>query len=466
MSINIEHIASQIKGLTQDSRAVEDGFLFAAFPGEKFDGRDFIERAVEAGASHILAPTGTNAPDGAELIEANNPRLTFAQLACVFYGAQPEIIAAVTGTNGKTSVVSFLDQLWRAAGANSRSLGTLDGKMTTLETTALHKELSHLCAAGTTHLAMEASSHGLDQCRMHGVKVNVAAFTNLSRDHLDYHGDMKSYLEAKAKLFSEVLDAKGTAVLNADIPEFETLKTICEQRGIKVIDYGRSAKYIRLIERSPRARDQVLALGVKDNPCTVDLPLVGEFQAMNALCALGMAIASNEEKTEIYLEALEHIKGAKGRLQIISGHPKGAGIYIDYAHTPDALENVLTALRPHTKGRLTCVFGCGGDRDHGKRPQMGEVASRLADDVIVTDDNPRSEDPAQIRMDILNAAPRATEIAGRAEAITCAIQNLAVGDVLVIAGKGHEQGQIIKDTILPFDDAEEAVKTIKALGKG
>lgn len=463
--IDPKTLAGQIKGLTQDSRKVQAGFLFAAFPGNNADGRDYIKSAIDSGATYILAPNGSEKIEGAEYVFHENPRLYFAQLASAFYGEQPSNIAAVTGTNGKTSVVSFLEQLWKAGGNKSTSLGTLGGKMTTLETLALHEELTKCAKSGITHLAMEASSHGLDQCRMHGANVKVAGFTNLSRDHLDYHGDMEAYFAAKLKLFKEVLDPCGTAVLNADIPEFETLRAACTARGVKVIDYGHNAHDIRLIARSLSSVGQTLAIGINDHPYTITLPLVGEFQAMNALCALGMAMALNSKKTEIYLETLEYIKGAAGRLQAIKGHPRGAGIYVDYAHTPDALENVLTALRPHTRGQLVCVMGCGGDRDHGKRPQMGDIATKNADVTIVTDDNPRSEDPSVIRSEILAAAPGAIEIADRAKAIESAILGLEDGDLLVIAGKGHEQGQIVGNQTLPFDDVEVANKAIQSLKK-
>jgi UDP-N-acetylmuramoyl-L-alanyl-D-glutamate--2,6-diaminopimelate ligase len=456
---------NQINGLTQDSRRVEQGFLFAAIKGEKSDGHDYIQTAIHNGATHILASEGTDVPDGITLITDKNPRQKFAEIAAAFYRTQPESIAAVTGTNGKTSIVSFVEQLWRAAGHKATSLGTLNGNMTTLETVALHQELAAQVAKGTTHLAMEASSHGLDQCRLHGARVNVAGFTNLSRDHLDYHGDMNGYLAGKLKLFSEVLESGGTAVLNADIPEFVHLKAACEARNIRIIDYGTKARAITLRSSTPLAHGQTLELEIFGRPHTIILPLVGGFQAMNALCALGMVLAGDMDAEDIDVKALEHIEGAKGRLQAVTGHPQGAGIYVDYAHTPDALENVLSALRPHTQGQLYCIMGCGGDRDTGKRPLMGEISTRLADVTIVTDDNPRSEDPSAIRADILKAAPNAIEIGDRAQAIAHAIEMLQKGDVLVIAGKGHEQGQTFKDHTAPFDDVEQAQKSLQTLHK-
>ncbi len=448
---------STLKGITQDSRKVEAGYLFAAIKGEKVDGRDYILKAIESGATYILAEEGTPAHKGATLITSPNPRRALAQLAAQFYPDQPNLVAAVTGTNGKTSVVSFLEHLWRAAGYKSASLGTLSGNMTTLETVALHEELQKQSKSGVTHMAMEASSHGLEQCRIHGVNVHVAGFTNLTRDHLDYHGTMDAYCAAKRKLFSEVLASDGVAVLNADVAEYPELKAAFKGR---IISYGQAGQDLRMIERSLTPHGQVLALGVNGQPFTLSLPLVGHFQAMNALCALGMAMAYAPDKFEIFLETLEHINGAPGRLQSVKGHPEGAGVYVDYAHTPDALENVLNALRPHTEGRLICVFGCGGDRDTGKRPQMGKISMRLADITIVTDDNPRSEEPASIRSDILSQADGAIEIEGRKAAIQKAVDLLRKGDILVIAGKGHEQGQIFKDHTEPFDDVAVAASAI------
>lgn len=452
-----------LSGLTQDSRAVKPGYLFAAFPGEKHDGRDYIEAAIKAGASAILAPEGTEIQGDVTLLTDENPRKAFAHIVADFYAAQPETIAAVTGTNGKTSIVSFLEQLWNVANFKSASLGTLSGKMTTLDPVSLHEELAAKTKAGITHLAMEASSHGLDQYRLDGARVQVAGFTNLSRDHLDYHEDMDSYLAAKKRLFSEVLECGGTAVLNADVPEFEALKTSCESRNIRVIDYGYKAHDITLLSAKPLAHGQNLNIQLFGQEHAITLPLVGDFQAMNALCALGMALAGDMEDEELFLEAIQNLEGAPGRLQSITGHPEEAGIYVDYAHTPDALETVLKALRSHTKGRLVCLFGCGGDRDKGKRPLMGKAAAELADVVIVTDDNPRSEDPATIRTEILKATPSAEEIGDRRSAIREAVAELKSGDVLLIAGKGHEQGQIFADRTEDFDDAQEVRSAIEYL---
>ncbi|MCB9982492.1 MAG: UDP-N-acetylmuramoyl-L-alanyl-D-glutamate--2,6-diaminopimelate ligase [Rhodospirillales bacterium] len=453
---------SQIKGLTADSRAVKPGWLFAALPGVKADGRDFITDAVARGASAILAPEGADVPSNVELITASNPRKVFAHLAADFYARQPEHIVAVTGTNGKTSVVSFAEQLWKKLGQRGESLGTLKGGMTTPDPVSLHAQLAELADAGVTHLAMEASSHGLDQYRLDGVRLEAAGFTNLSHDHLDYHGDMENYLQSKTRLFAELLPESGVAVLNADVPEFPVLEKTCDERGVKIVSYGRAGHDLKLISTRPDGQGQKLELGVLGAHKDVRLPLVGEFQVMNVLCALGLVIACDPNHKERYIEALERLEGVPGRLQCIPGHPKGA-VYVDYAHTPDALENVLTALRPHTRGDLVCVLGCGGERDKNKRPVMGAIAAAHAERVIVTDDNPRNEDPSAIRAAIRAAAPNAREIADRREAIKQALSELETGDVLVIAGKGHEQGQIFADRTERFDDAEEAGKAIAYL---
>jgi UDP-N-acetylmuramoyl-L-alanyl-D-glutamate--2,6-diaminopimelate ligase len=398
-------------------------------------------------------------------------------LAAQFYGRQPETIVAVTGTNGKSSTVHFVRQIWEVLGHRAASLGTLGiegagvkraGSMTTPDPVTLHAELATLAQEGITHLAMEASSHGLDQYRLDGVRVKAAGFTNLSRDHLDYHKDMEGYRAAKARLFAEILEPGGTAVLNADVPEYEALKHLCEERGVRVIGYGRAAggSGLHLVSLEPLPNGQAIEVEIEGVTEKFTLPLIGEFQAMNALCALGLVIAEHPDDAAYIHEAvkaLEALKPAPGRLQPVSGHPSGAAVYVDYAHTPDALSHALGALRPHTAGRLVCLFGCGGDRDHGKRPLMGDVAVKLADRVIVTDDNPRSEDPASIRREILGGAPGALEIEGRAKAIQVALEGLDAGDVLLIAGKGHERGQIFADRTEPFDDVEEAEKAIGRL---
>ncbi len=456
-----------LKGITTDSRQVEAGFLFAALPGAKVDGRDFIDAAIDKGAVAVLAQTGTKiSRDDVVLIEDENPRRRLGLIAAEFYGVQPATIAAVTGTNGKTSVVTFTEQLWRALGKKAASMGTLSGKLTTLDSVSLHKELAAMAARGVTHLALEASSHGLDQCRLAGVKISAAGFTNLSRDHLDYHGTLESYLAAKALLFSDALSSDGTAVLNADVPEYAMLHDAAS--GKNEISYGMAGQEIKLLHANPVGHGQDIALELGGKRYDFTLPLVGKFQTMNALCALGLVMAAdpdNQTRNEKLITALQNLEGVRGRLQPVAGHPQGAGVYVDYAHTPDALENILAALRPHTKGRLFCVFGCGGDRDKGKRPLMGGIAARLADVAIVTDDNPRSEDPAAIRAEIMVGAPGAQEIGDRRRAIGEAINSLREGDVLAIAGKGHEQGQIFKDRTDPFDDVQVASEFIRKLSK-
>lgn len=467
---------SHLQGLTSDSREVRPGYLFAALPGSRADGRTFILDAIQAGASAVLAPAGTMLPPGAAgkvaLITDENPRRRFALMAAEFYGAQPETIAAVTGTSGKTSTVSFARQMWEHLGRKAASLGTLGitapgmesyGALTTPDPAALHAGLADLAAAGVTHLAMEASSHGLDQHRLDGVRVTAAGFTNLSRDHLDYHADMETYLAAKTRLFTEVLAPGGTAVLNADAPESIRIGSAAARAGRKMMTYGAKGADIRIEEIAAVAHGTQLKLLVRRRPVTLALPLVGPFQIWNALCALGLVMAGGVEDMDA-ISALGRLKGVRGRMELIGRLPNGASIYVDYAHKPGALEVVLTALRPHTAGALACVFGCGGDRDSGKRPVMGGIAARLADRVIVTDDNPRTEDAAAIRRQIMAACPGGTEIGDRAEAIDHAIRGLGAKDLLVIAGKGHETGQIVGDTVRPFDDAETARKAIAALG--
>lgn len=469
-----------IEGLTEDSRRVEDGWLFAAFPGTKVDGRRFVEDAVRHGAVAVLSDREIEMPAGAQvaMIESDNPRRTLAQMAARFYDRQPQNVVAVTGTNGKTSTAWFTQQLWEALHIRAASLGTLGIRgleiealrnakltsMTTPDMVSLMAVLADIAASGVDHLAMEASSHGLSQYRLDGVKIRAAAFTNLTRDHLDYHPDMDDYFAAKARLFSTVLMEGGVAVLNADIPEYAALKKICDDREMRIIDYGRKAQTLTLMERTASASGQDLVLSWQGTRYHVTLPLVGEFMVMNALAALGLVLADRPEQIEDLIAALGTLKGAPGRLQFVPGHSKGA-VYVDYAHTPDALENILKSLRPHTQGKLFCVVGCGGDRDPGKRPIMGHLAATLADVAVITDDNPRSEDPAKIRAAMMQGAPGAQEIGDRRSAIEWAVNNMSKGDVLVIAGKGHEQGQIIAGRVEPFDDVEEAGRAIRDLDR-
>ncbi|CAK0748952.1 UDP-N-acetylmuramoyl-L-alanyl-D-glutamate--2, 6-diaminopimelate ligase [uncultured Gammaproteobacteria bacterium] len=465
-----------LTGLTADSRAVRPGMLFAALPGAKADGCGFIADAIARGAVAVLAPTGTRLPavtlPAVMLIEHDQPRLRFAQLAAAFYGRQPRCVVAVTGTNGKTSTVHFARQLWAALGYQAAALGTLgltapgldrSGAMTTPDPVSLHADLACLAEAGFDHLALEASSHGLDQYRLDGVTLAAGGFTNLTRDHLDYHGDMAAYFQAKAALFERVLPAGAAAVLNADSPEFEPLAMIAARRGQRVIGYGFAGRELRVVAVEPLAHGQRLALALFGRRVAVDLPLVGRFQAWNALCALGLVlgagdgVAGDGVDVDAVLAALASLEGVPGRMQLAARHGNGAPVLVDYAHTPDALETVLTALRPHAvRGRLVVVFGCGGDRDRGKRPVMGAIAARLADRVFVTDDNPRGEVPAAIRAEVLAGCPQAEEIGDRAAAIRVAVAGLGVGDVLLIAGKGHEQGQTIGAEVRPFDDVTEA----------
>ncbi|MBI1776970.1 MAG: UDP-N-acetylmuramoyl-L-alanyl-D-glutamate--2,6-diaminopimelate ligase [Proteobacteria bacterium] len=454
-----------VQGLTADSRTVRPGYLFAALPGSHADGRRFIAAAIEHGAGVVLAPTGTELPAearGVVLVTDAEPRRLLAKLAARFYGAQPRTVAAVTGTSGKTSSVDFLRQIWTRLGRRAASIGTLGvirpgrptmSSLTTPDPVLLHETLADLALDGVDHLAIEASSHGLDQYRLDGLVAAAAGFTNLGRDHLDYHPSREAYLAAKRGLFERVLEPKGKAVINADAPESAEIAAICRRRGIGVVGYGASETAdLRLTGRRAETGAQILSLMVSGSSREVRLPLVGAFQAMNALQALGLAIATGAEPAAA-ADALAFIEGVPGRLQLAGRRGNGAEIYVDYAHKPDALEAVLTTLRPHVQGRLWVVFGCGGDRDAGKRPIMGGLAAKLADRVVVTDDNPRSENPAAIRRQVMAGSPAAREIGDRAEAIHYAVAALGPGDVLVVAGKGHEQGQIIGSQVRPFDDA-------------
>ncbi len=458
----------EITGITSDSRKVEKGFLFAALPGVKTNGTEFLREAYEKGAVAAVFPKTAAVPDLPMVgIFADDVRLTLAKMAAAFYAPQPDIVVAVTGTNGKTSTANFTRQIWEFLGKKAACIGTLGvvtndftayGSLTTPDSVTLHKELQNLAKQGYQHTAIEASSHGLEQHRIDGIRVTAAAFTNITRDHLDYHKTMENYLNAKLKLFDRPL-ASQTVVLNADIPEYEQIADYCRSKGLKIIDYGKKASVLKLKESQMDTNGQMLTLEIEGREQTVRLPLAGTFQAMNALCALGLAIASGED-AEQAAAALAELKGAPGRLEFIGERRNGASVYVDYAHTPDALETVLKALRPHTEKRLHVVFGCGGDRDPGKRPQMGAVCNELADVVYVTDDNPRSEDPVLIRSAILPACPKGIDIGSRALAIRTAVAGLEEGDILVIAGKGHETGQLIKGVMHPFDDREEARKAI------
>jgi len=463
----------EITGLSADSRRVRPGFLFAALQGSKQDGRSFVRQAIEAGAAAVLGPPdlqhdtlATSVP----IITDTNPRRQLAHMAARFYSAQPGTIAAVTGTNGKTSVAYFTQQLWNALKHPAAALGTLGlrgpgfsggGSLTTPDPIELHRILASLKQQGIDHLAMEASSHGLTQYRLDGVRVRAAAFTNLTRDHLDYHGDMEQYRAAKRRLFTELLPERGIAVLNAESPEYEGLRGIAEDRSQKVITYGLRSGNVSCQSASPSASGWQLQLRVLGESHAVTFPLPGEFQVANMLCALALVVGCGDKVADAVAQ-VSRMTGVPGRLELAATLDNGASILVDYAHTPDALSAVLTTVRPHVGGRLGVVFGCGGDRDRGKRPEMGRIAAERADFAIVTDDNPRSEKPADIRRAILEACPNAREIGDRREAIAAGIAELSRGDVLVLAGKGHEEGQIVGDEILPFND----VQVVRALVGG
>lgn len=464
-----------IAGLTSDSRAVKPQFLFAALPGANTDGARYIADAARRGACAVLAPPSAAAAAAdahIPLIADDNPRRRYALMAAAFYGAQPETIVAVTGTNGKSSVVSFTRQVWQRLGRRAASMGTLGvcapgfapgPSLTTPDPTDLHKTLAALAKDGIDHLAFEASSHGLDQYRSDGVELSAAAFTNLTRDHLDYHGTEAAYFASKARLFEELLPAGGAAVLNASAAHIDELTEICTRRGHRILSYGVGGSDVALVARERLPNGQSLEIKVLGETHHVETGLVGDFQAENLLCALALAIACGE-CTASAVQALGGVAGVPGRLEQIARRDDGAAVYVDYAHTPDALVAALRAMRAHTDGRLHVVFGCGGDRDPGKRPQMGAIAAELADHAIVTDDNPRDEDPAAIRAEIMAACPDATEVGDRAEAISQAVRSLRAGDVLLIAGKGHETYQIVGAETIPFDDAETARKALGAQG--
>ena len=461
-----------IRGLTADSRDVQPGYLFAALAGSQTDGARFIKDAVARGAVAVLAGSAAGAiPDSVAGVRDANPRHRLARMAARFYGRQPATVAAVTGTNGKSSVAAFTRQFWSAAGLTAASLGTLgldapnvDHTVvhTTPDAVTLHSILAEVAEAGVGYLVLEASSHGLDQCRLDGVDIIAGAFTNLSRDHLDYHPTTAAYLDAKMRLFEEIMAPGGHAVLNADAEIYDAVSVRCRAAGHRLLSYGRAGQDLRLLDCRPTAAGQHLELDILGRRHTVELPLIGAFQAENLLCAMGLALATGVDP-EPMLTYADHVQSVPGRLELAARHPSGAPIYVDYAHTPDALRTVLEAVRPHVAGKLVVIFGCGGDRDRGKRPQMGAVSAALADRVVVTDDNPRSEDPAAIRAEAMAGAGSALEIGDRRDAIRSAVAGLAAEDVLVIAGKGHEPGQIVGDRVLPFDDAIEARRAVEAL---
>ncbi len=458
----------EITGITADSRKVKPGFLFVAIPGNKADGAQFIDKAIAAGAVAVLADKKPPLPAGIGFVQSDNVRRALAMAAAKFYPRQPPTIAAVTGTSGKTSVAAFTRQIWTALGHQAASIGTVGvvspkgevyGSLTTPDPVDLHRALDELAGEGVTHLALEASSHGLDQHRLDGVRVAAGGFTNLSRDHLDYHPTLEAYLAAKLRLFENLVADNGAAVIAADHPESAKVIAAAERRGLRIFTVGRAGDAIKLRNVTIDGFAQKLTLDHAEQSYAVRLPLVGDFQIENALVAAGLVIATRGEPAAVFA-ALEKLQGAKGRLDL-AGSANGSPIFIDYAHKPDALAKALEALRPYASGKLVVIFGAGGDRDPGKRPMMGEIAARIADRVIVTDDNPRSENPAAIRAAILAATPGAAEIGDRAQAIRSGIASLKKGDVLLIAGKGHETGQIVGDRTLPFSDHDAVADALK-----
>jgi UDP-N-acetylmuramoyl-L-alanyl-D-glutamate--2,6-diaminopimelate ligase len=456
--------ALHVAGLTADSREVQPGFVFAALPGTVADGAKYIDQAFAKGAVAAIANTGTRA-EKAVVIETPNPRQLFAHMAGRFFGQQPDLTVAVTGTNGKTSVAAFVRQIWMAMGFRAASIGTIgvvgpSGSEylahTTPDPVQLHRLLAKLAEDHVEHLALEASSHGLAQYRLDGIRFAAAGFTNLTRDHLDYHATLEDYFDAKMRLFEELLPAGAPAVINVDTPFGADVVRRAQIKGLKIFTVGKLGADLKLLSSVRDGMGQQLKIQAPRGLHSVYLPLVGEFQTSNALVAAGLVIATGGEETTA-LHALESLQGAKGRLDLVGKSKTGASIFVDYAHTPDALENAIIALRPYTDGKLIVVFGCGGDRDKGKRPLMGAVVAKYADKAIVTDDNPRTEDAAIIRAEIMKASPMAQNIGDRARAIRRGVDGLHAGDVLLVAGKGHEEGQTIGKTVLPFSD-HDAVK--------
>jgi len=469
VQLDVRQAGIDIAGIAADSRKVKPGFLFFAIAGAKADGAHFAKQAVAAGAVAVAAeqrPQGL--PESVAFVPVKNARRVLSMAAAKFFPRQPGTIAAVTGTSGKTSVAAFTRQIWSALGIPAASIGTIGvvsprgekyGSLTTPDPLELHRTLDQLAGEGVTHLALEASSHGLDQNRLDGVRIAAGAFTNLSRDHLDYHPTLEAYLAAKLRLFEELIAPNGTAVIGADDCYAGQVVAAATRRGLKLLTVGEHGADIKLVSGAIDGFAQVIAIAHAGKTYKVKLPLVGAFQVQNAAIAAGLAIATGAEPARVF-PALEKLTGAKGRLEL-AGAKNGAPIFIDYAHKPDALKKALEALRPYAIGKLVVVFGAGGDRDTGKRPIMGRIASENADRVIVTDDNPRSEQPGAIRVAILTAAPGAAEIGDRAEAIRAGIAALEAGDVLLIAGKGHETGQIVGDKVLPFSDHDAVAAALK-----
>jgi UDP-N-acetylmuramoyl-L-alanyl-D-glutamate--2,6-diaminopimelate ligase len=466
----------EVSGLAMDSRAVKPGDLFFALTGHKTDGARFVEAAIAKGAvaiagDHPPSNLHSSNPGSVPFVRAPNPRRALALAAARFYPGQPKTIAAVTGTSGKTSVAAFARQIWQSLGHASASIGTIGlvspkrtiyGSLTTPDPIALHRQLDEIAHDGVTHLALEASSHGLDQFRLDGVRVAAGGFTNLSRDHMDYHPDVAHYLAAKLRLFRDLVVADGAAVISADHDCSQAVIDAARERKLRVMTVGGqgdgAGEGITLLSAEIDGLAQKLMLEHRGRRHAMRLPLVGEFQVENALVAAGLAIGTGSEPAAVFA-AMEHLEGAKGRLERVGEH-NDAAIFVDYAHKPDALAKALQALRPYAKRRLVVVFGAGGDRDAGKRPLMGAIAAENADSIIITDDNPRSENPQMIRSAILATAKGAREIGDRAEAIRTAIAGLQPGDALLIAGKGHETGQIVGDKTFPFSDHEAVIAAL------
>lgn len=468
-----ENGETEILGMTSDSRKVQPGWLFAALKGSVHDGGKFVPQAIAQGAAAILSD-GSIGDVSAPHVIADEPRRALALAAKRFCGVQPEFVVAVTGTNGKSSTVDFARQIWSRAGIKAASMGTLGaigpgGKVeighTTPDPVTVSETMKALAGQGVTHCAMEASSHGLEQHRLDGVDLAAVAFLNLTQDHLDYHATMDAYLEAKLRLFRDLAPKGIPAIVNADSAHREVVEEVARKAGLQVVSFGWRGEDLWIDELMPKATGQTLFLYWKDvEQKPIELPLIGEFQTLNALAAAALCLSLGMEFSAV-AEGLANLKPVKGRLEFVGKTETGAGVFVDYAHTPDGLDVLLRAVRPHTAGRLKVIFGCGGDRDAKKRPIMGEIASRQADDVIVTDDNPRSEDPAKIRASVLGGARDAREIGDRAEAIHAVIRELKKGDTLVIAGKGHETGQIIGSQVLPFSDQDEALAALKGLAR-
>ena len=466
-----------ITGISVDSRQVQPGTLFAAMPGSKVHGAEFIQYALRMGAVAVLtdAEGATLAADSlaqaeVALVVTDAPREALSRAAALWYGAQPQTMIAVTGTNGKTSVSTFVRQIWIEMGLAAVNLGTtgVEGAWTaplahtTPEPITLHRTLADASANGITHAAMEASSHGLDQRRLDGVTLKAAGFTNFTQDHLDYHETFDAYFDAKAGLFSRVLPEDGTAVINIDDPKGVDMVAIARARGCEVITVGRDGGDLHLTGQRFDATGQDLRFSYRGKTYQKRLNLIGGFQADNVLLAAGLVIACGADPAHVF-DTLPHLTTVRGRMQLAATRDNGGAVFVDYAHTPDAIATALQAMRPHVMGRLVAIVGAGGDRDRAKRPLMGQAAAAHADLVFVTDDNPRSEDPATIRAAVMEGAPDATEVGDRAEAILRGIDAIGTGDALLIAGKGHETGQTIGDDVLPFDDVEQASVAVAAL---